>query len=134
MQEPTLYIWKGCRTCAKVLQSMGDLRASFRLVELSSSRLSEQELRELLREARLSPSQALRRKHTLYAQLAGRSEEEKLRAMLRDHSLIERPIIRAQGKAAVVKDEAQLRAFLEAVGLARGAGRAERPQQRAGQL
>lgn len=115
VQEPTLYIWKGCRTCAKVVQSINKMQTRFKLVDLARASLSEEELRQLLAEAGLSPSQALRRRHKLYSQLAPKSEEEKLKAMLRDHSLIERPIIRAQGKAAVVKDEAQLRAFLREV-------------------
>jgi arsenate reductase len=74
-------------------------------VEYLKTPPDESELKAILKRLKLTPRELMRKKETLYKQLAlddsTLSDAELIRAMVRHPVLIERPIVLHQGKAAL---------------------------------
>lgn len=91
----TIYHNPRCSTSRTVLGTLQDAGLNPTIIRYLETPPDETTLRQLLTDAGLQPSQAIRKKESLYAELglAGKSEEELIAAMVEHPILIERPIV-----------------------------------------
>ncbi|CAM3979172.1 arsenate reductase (glutaredoxin) [Smaragdicoccus niigatensis] len=95
MADVTIYHNPRCSTSRTVLGTLQDAGLNPTIIRYLETPPDEATLRRLLTDAGLQPSQAIRKKESLYAELglAGKSEDELLAAMVEHPILIERPIV-----------------------------------------
>ncbi|MCE5290786.1 MAG: arsenate reductase (glutaredoxin) [Nocardiaceae bacterium] len=95
MADVTIYHNPRCSTSRTVLGTLQDAGLNPTIIRYLETPPDEATLRRLLTDAGLQPSQAIRKKESIYAELglAGKSEDELLAAMVEHPILIERPIV-----------------------------------------
>lgn len=91
----TIYHNQRCSTSRTVLKLIEDAGIEPTIVKYLDTPPSRDGLRKLLDDAGLKPSEAIRRKESVYTELglAQASEDELLDAMVENPILIERPIV-----------------------------------------
>jgi arsenate reductase len=103
--ETTVYEKPTCTTCRKLVALLEDAGIPFERVNYHVDPLSEDEIRELLRKAAITPQEALRRREPIYAELglADREadDDELIALMARHPELLQRPIV-VHGQRAVL--------------------------------
>ncbi len=101
--DVTIYHNPRCSTSRTVLGTLQDAGLTPTIIKYLETPPDEATLRKLLDDAGLAPSQAIRKKESLYRELelAGKSEDELLAAMVANPILIERPIV-VTGKGTVL--------------------------------
>ncbi|MBX5469911.1 MAG: arsenate reductase [Thermoleophilaceae bacterium] len=107
MGRLTVYEKRTCATCRRLAALLEERGVDFERVEYHVEPLSEQKLRELMRKARMSPREALRRKEPLYKELGlGErevSDDELYRLMAKHPQLLERPVVERGDRAVLAR-------------------------------
>jgi arsenate reductase (glutaredoxin) len=103
--ETTVYEKPTCTTCRKLVALLEEAGIEFERVNYHVEPLTEEEIRELLRKAAITPQEALRRREPAYEQI-GLAEQEGdddavIAAMARHPELLQRPIV-VHGQRAVL--------------------------------
>lgn len=95
MADVTIYHNPRCSTSRTVLGTLQEAGLHPTIIKYLETPPDEATLRQLLTDAGLQPSQAIRKREALYGELglAGKSEDELLAAMVENPILIERPIV-----------------------------------------
>jgi arsenate reductase len=101
-----VYYYSRCTTCRKVIKGLKDNGLEPELREISVYRLSREEIKDILASAGITPKEALRKKHRLYRDILskGYTDDEIVDLMVRDPTLIERPIVIVDGKVYIKPD------------------------------
>ncbi len=105
MKKITIYEKPTCTTCRKVNKILNEKGIAFDKVNYYIEPFSKEKLKALLKKMNMKPS-ALLRKNEQAARsidLEKMSEEQILEMMLRDHDLIQRPIIEIGNKAILAR-------------------------------
>ena len=105
MKKITIYEKPTCTTCRKVNKILEEKGIAFDKVNYYIEPFSKEKLKTLLKKMNMKPS-ALLRKNEQVAKLIDpgkMSEEQILEMMLRDHDLIQRPIIEIGNKAILAR-------------------------------
>ncbi|MEE9236837.1 MAG: arsenate reductase family protein [Thermoplasmata archaeon] len=101
----TAYVRKGCKTCERALNYMKEKGVGFETVDLFQRPLTKEELAEIVRLLRVSPSELLRTRDMMYRELNLRdrhlSGEALLELMVEYPGLIKRPILMREGRAVL---------------------------------
>jgi len=101
-----VYHYSKCATCRRTIDELYKKGIELELRDIFKDRLSKEEVKALLTSAGVSAREALRKKHKLYKEIIekGYSDDEIVELMANDPSLIERPIIVANGKVFIRPD------------------------------
>ena len=112
-----VYIRKGCITCKRALDYLGERRVEFKTVDFFKQPLAKSEIRALLKQAGMSPKQAIRKKDKMFKQLGldtkEVSDEEWLSLMEKYPGLILRPIVISGDRAIIATRPEMLEALIK---------------------
>jgi arsenate reductase len=116
MNRITIYHKPSCSTCRQAVQILKDSGQAFTAINYYDQPFTKAQLKELLKQAGLSPHEVLRTKEDIYKalQLAKKSlsDDEVLDLMVKHPDLIQRPIIQKGGKALLARPADSLKTFL----------------------
>ncbi len=97
MNEITIYHNPKCSTSRTVLKSLQESSYKVKIIDYLKSPLTKNEIKSLLEQLNLQPSELLRKKEPLTKELnlteSGTSESKILKALFENPVLIERPVI-----------------------------------------
>lgn len=100
-----VYIKRGCLTCKRILDYLDKKKVDYQAIDFFKQPLSKDEIRILLKEARSTPRDAIRRKDRTFKELrleaAKLSDEELISLMEKHPGLILRPIVQSKGHAVI---------------------------------
>jgi len=101
-----LYEKPTCSTCRQVKRALTEKGVEINCVNYMENPLSAKELKELLKQARLKPQDALRTKEAAYREhVAGKNltDDELIRVMVEHIELLQRPIVVRGNKAVLAR-------------------------------
>jgi arsenate reductase len=102
--EVRVYEKPTCRTCRKLAQLLTERGVDFARVDYHVEPLSEDEIRTLLRKARVGPRDVLRAKEPEYKALRGDESDEELLALMAKHpALLQRPMVEVGDRAVLAR-------------------------------
>lgn len=103
MAKITVYEKPTCTTCRKVAKALTENGVDFDKVNYYIEPFTKEKLQSLLKKMKMKPSELLRKREKSYKELIKNeiSEDEILNAMIKNHDLIQRPIIE-KGKKAIL--------------------------------
>ncbi len=101
-----IYYYSRCTTCRRVIKGLKDNGLEPELREISLHGLSREEIKSILASTGITPREALRKRHRLYRDILskGYTDDEIVDLMVRDPTLIERPIVIVDGKVYIKPD------------------------------
>jgi arsenate reductase len=105
-QKITVYEKPTCTTCRNLANLLRENGIGYEKVNYFIDALSEEELRELLKKANLSPFEVLRRKEPLFKELDLSPEtppDEIIKLIVENPSLLQRPIVEIGEKAVLAR-------------------------------
>ena len=101
----TVYEKPTCTTCRKLAKRLTENGVDFEKVNYYIDNFSKEQLAALLKKMKMKPSELLRRKGDAFKNLKMKennySEDQILDFMIKDHDLIERPIIEKGSRAVL---------------------------------
>ncbi len=108
MSDLTVYEKNTCTTCRRLSELLAERGIDFDRVEYHVEGISEEKLRDLLRKAGLRPSDVLRRREPLVAELGLDGDElpgdgELIRLMAEHPVLVQRPIVERGDRAVLAR-------------------------------
>ena len=105
MKNITIYEKPTCTTCRKVNKILTEVGIDYNKVNYYIEPFTEQKLDALLKKMKMKPSELLRKreKAARSIDLKKITEEKILKMMVRNHDLIERPIIEIGNKAILAR-------------------------------
>lgn len=116
MNEVTIYHNPRCSKSRQTLSLLEEQGVTPNVIEYLKTPPSVEKLGEILTLLELSPRELMRKKEAPYAELnladASMSEAELINAMVNNPVLIERPIVLANGKAAIGRPPENVLALL----------------------
>lgn len=116
MNEVTIYHNPRCSKSRQTLLLLEEQGVTPNVIEYLKTPPSVEKLGEILTLLQLSPRELMRKKEAPYAELnladASMSEAELINAMVNNPVLIERPIVLANGKAAIGRPPENVLALL----------------------
>ena len=117
MTQTTIFHNPRCSKSRQTLQLLQDNNCEIEIVEYLKQPPSQQQLEQILSLLNLAPRQLMRTKEAEYKALGLDNEalnnSELILAMITTPKLIERPIVLANGKAAIGRPPAQVLEILE---------------------
>lgn len=103
----TVYEKPTCTTCRKLAKKLTENGIDFEKVNYYIDAFTKKQLTKLLKKMKMKPSELLRRKGDVYKNLDMKknnySEDRILDFMIKDHDLIERPIVEKGAKAVLAR-------------------------------
>jgi arsenate reductase len=112
----TIYHKPTCTTCRQAVQMLKDSGQPFTAINYYEQTFTKSQLKELLKQAGLTPMDVLRTKEEIYKelQLARKtlSEDELLDLMVKHPDLIQRPIVQKGDKALLARPADSLKTLL----------------------
>lgn len=116
MNKVTIYHNPRCSKSRQTLSLLEEQGVTPNVIEYLKTPPSVEKLGEILTLLELSPRELMRKKEAPYAELnladASMSEAELINAMVNNPALIERPIVLANGKAAIGRPPENVLALL----------------------
>lgn len=111
-----VYYKPACITCRKTLSEIDRMKKDFEKRDFFKDKLSEPEIKKILKISGLSAKDMLRKRDKMYKELkleeSGKSESQIIKLLAKYPGLIKRPIIISKGKIYVGKpDPKQLKEF-----------------------
>jgi arsenate reductase len=103
MSAMIVYEKPSCSTCRRVIGLLDEQGADYRRVDYFVDRLSEQELRSLLRKAQLRPRDVVRLKEPGAAELPLDDDETTLRSLVERPELLQRPLVEVDDRALLAR-------------------------------
>lgn len=107
MEKISVYEKPTCTTCRKVIKILEEKGFSFDKINYFIEPFSEKKLSSLLKKMNMKPSELLRKNEEAYKKLDltnnNYTEKEILDFMVKDHTLIQRPIIEYGEKAILAR-------------------------------
>jgi arsenate reductase len=108
VSDLTVYEKNTCTTCRRLSELLAERGIDFDRVEYHVEGISEEKLRDLLRKAGLRPSDVLRRREPLVAELGLDGDElpgdgELIRLMAEHPVLVQRPIVERGDRAVLAR-------------------------------
>lgn len=104
-----VYIKDSCITCRRVVTEMERLQVDMEKRDIFKEPLSESEIKKILRIAKITPRELLRKKDKAYKQLGlddpNIPDAELVRRMAENPGLVRRPIVFGNGKIKIGKAE-----------------------------
>ena len=105
MEKITVYEKPTCTTCRKTVKMLNEMGVDFEKVNYYIDPFKKTKLKKLLKKMNIKPSELLRRNDKAYKELDVRNndytEEQILDFMIKDHNLIQRPIVEKGDKAVL---------------------------------
>lgn len=105
-----------CSKSRAVLEFLDEYDVKFELIDLLADPLSESEIKTLLKKLNMSAEQLIRKKDRLFIEKFSEnnySEEELIRILAENPSLIQRPILIKPGVAMVARPLENAKLFIE---------------------
>jgi len=100
----TLYEKRACTTCRKLAELLTERGVDFERVEYHVEGLSEPQIRELLAQAGIAASAALRMREEGAAELAAAGDEDAIVAAMAERpQLLQRPFVVNDGRAVLAR-------------------------------
>lgn len=102
----TVYEKPTCTTCRNLAQLFRENGIDYEKVNYFVDQLTEDELRELLRKANLSPFEILRKKEPIFKELnitEETSPDEIIKLVVENPSLLQRPIVEVGERAVLAR-------------------------------
>lgn len=116
MQRITIYHKPTCTTCRQAVQILKDSGQPFTAIDYYEQAFTKAQLKDLLKQAGLSPKDVLRTKEDIYKELQlGKktlSDDELLDLMVKHPDLIQRPIVQKGEKALLARPADSIRTLL----------------------
>ena len=105
MQKITVYEKPTCTTCRKTIKMLNEMGIEFDRINYYIKPITKNKLKVLLTKMNMKPSELLRKNEIAYKELDFKnnnySETQILEFMVKDHNLIQRPIVE-KGERAVL--------------------------------
>lgn len=116
MQRITIYHKPTCTTCRQAVQILKDSGQPFTAIDYYEQAFTKAQLKDLLKQAGLSPKDVLRTKEDIYKELQlGKktlSDDELLDLMVKHPDLIQRPIVQKGEKALLARPADSIKTLL----------------------
>lgn len=116
MQRITIYHKPTCTTCRQAVQILKDSGQPFTAINYYEQAFTKAQLKDLLKQAGLSPKDVLRTKEDIYKELQlGKktlSDDELLDLMVKHPDLIQRPIVQKGEKALLARPADSIKTLL----------------------
>ena len=116
MQRITIYHKPTCTTCRQAVQILKDSGQPFTVINYYEQAFTKAQLKDLLKQAGLSPKDVLRTKEEIYKELQlGKktlSDDELLDLMVKHPDLIQRPIVQKGEKALLARPADSIKTLL----------------------
>ena len=116
MQRITIYHKPTCTTCRQAVQILKDSGQPFTAINYYEQAFTKAQLKDLLKQAGLSPKDVLRTKEDVYKELQlGKktlSDDELLDLMVKHPDLIQRPIVQKGEKALLARPADSIKTLL----------------------
>jgi arsenate reductase len=116
MERITIYHKPTCTTCRQAVQILKDSGQPFTAINYYEQAFTKAQLKDLLKQAGLSPKDVLRTKEDIYKELQlGKktlSDDELLDLMVKHPDLIQRPIVQKGEKALLARPADSIKTLL----------------------
>ena len=116
MEKVTVYEKPTCTTCRKTVEILKEKGIDFEKVNYYIKPFSKNKLRTLLKKMNMEPSELLRKNESAYKELKIKennyTEEQILDLMVKNHDLVQRPIIEIGEKAILARPAEKINELL----------------------
>lgn len=107
MERITIYEKPTCTTCRNTVKILTEKGIDFEKINYYIKPFSKNKLKALLKKMNMKPSELLRKNEEAYKELKVKennyTEEQVLDFMVKNHDLIQRPIVEIGGKAILAR-------------------------------
>ncbi|MBN1299911.1 MAG: Spx/MgsR family RNA polymerase-binding regulatory protein [Melioribacteraceae bacterium] len=107
MEKITVYEKPTCTTCRKTVKFLQEKGYNFNRINYYVKPFSKTKIRTLLRKMGIKPGELLRKSEPAYKKLYLKkkdyTDEQLLEIMIKDHNLIQRPIVELGDKAVLAR-------------------------------
>ena len=116
MEKITIYEKPTCTTCRKTVKILTEKGIDFEKVNYYIKPFSKNKLKTLLKKMNIQPSELLRKNESAYKELKIKennyTEEEILDFMVKNHDLVQRPIVEIGEKAILARPAEKINELL----------------------
>lgn len=116
MSKITVYEKPTCTTCRNTIKILAEKGIDFEKVNYYIKPFSKNKLKTLLKKMNMSPSELLRKNEAAYKELKIKennySEEQILDLMVKNHDLVQRPIVEIGEKAILARPAEKINELL----------------------